>query len=288
MKHEKMMSDIQRLLAEQDFKNEDELKAFIDQLVGKKIPSPSKKNMTPAEWAKELIFEAYEMDPDDAMDNVIEALELDPDCIEGYEFLGNTGESMAISLAFYEKGVALGDKQFGGEYLEQHRGHFWGIHETRPYMRCLRMTGEILGFMGKSMESIAIYEKMIELNPGDNQGIRYQLILALLEVDDFKKFEQYDKLFEDDGGTQTSFNRALAGYKLEGATPETDKLMQIAVKANGFVVAKLNTKKPVNDPPPSYILGSKDEATVYAFFAQELWQKTKGALAWAKKFKKGK
>lgn len=87
------------------------------------------------------------MDPDDAIDNVIEALELDPDCIEGYEFLENTGESRAIILSFYEKGVALGDKQFGGEYIKQRRGHFWGIHETRSYGRCLMITAEMLGFM---------------------------------------------------------------------------------------------------------------------------------------------
>lgn len=49
MKHEKMMHDIQRLLAEQDFKNEDELNAFMDQLVGKKYqPLPKRKCLLPS------------------------------------------------------------------------------------------------------------------------------------------------------------------------------------------------------------------------------------------------
>jgi tetratricopeptide (TPR) repeat protein len=244
--------------------------------------------MSPAEWAKELIFEAYELTPKEAMNNIIEALELDPDCIEGFEFLGNLGDSMPISLAFYEKGVALGDKQFGGEYLEQHRGHFWGMHETRSYMRCLMMTAEIMGFMKRPMQSIPIYEKMILLNPSDNQGIRYQFGLALLDVGDFKKFEEYDQLYQREISTSSNFNRALAEYKKKGSTPAANKLMQIAVNSNGFVVAKLNSKNLVNDPPPSYMIGSKEEATVYAFFGQEVWQKTKGALVWAKGFKKGK
>jgi len=288
MKHEKMMHDIQRLLAEQDFKNEDELQAFMSQLVGKKLPTPSKKNMSPAEWAKELIFEAYEMGPDDGFEYVLEALELDPDSIEGYEYLGNTGEHPAISLAFYEKGVALGDKQFGGKFLEEHFGHFWGMHETRSYMRCMQMTAEILGVMGKSEENIATYEKMIELNPNDNQGVRAQLGISLLEVGDLKKFMHYDQLFDLEDSTYSNFNRALAQYKNEGASPEANKMMQIAVNSNGYVVAKLNSKKDIVSARTSYVLGSKDEANSYAFFAQDLWRNTKGALAWAKRFKNGK
>ncbi|REG85327.1 tetratricopeptide repeat protein [Algoriphagus antarcticus] len=228
------------------------------------------------------------MDPDDAMDNIIEALELDPDCIEAFEFLGNLGDSMPISLAFYEKGVALGDKQFGGKFLEENKGHFWGMHETRSYMRCLQMTAEILGLMGKSEENIATYEKMIELNPSDNQGVRDQLGISLLMVGDLKKFKHYDQLFDFEDGTSSNFNRALAQYKNEGASPETKKLMQIAINSNGYVVAKLNSKKDVVSAPSSYVLGSKDEATGYAFFAQDLWRNTKGALVWAKGFKKGK
>jgi hypothetical protein len=288
MKHEKMMHDIQRLLAEQDFKNEDELNAYMNQLVGKKLPPPSKKNMSPAEWAKELIFEAYEMDPDNGFEHVLEALEIDPDSIEGYEYLGNTGEHTAISLAFYEKGVALGDKQFGGEYLEDNKGDFWGMHETRPYMRCLQMTAEILGLMGKSEGKIATYEKMIKLNSSDNQGVRAQLGISILEVGDLKKFKHYDQLFDFEDRTSSNFNRALAQYKSEGASPEANKMMQIAVNSNSYVVSKLNSKKDKVSARTSYILGSKDEATVYSFFAQDLWRNIKGALVWSKGFKKGK
>ncbi|MHA7129816.1 tetratricopeptide repeat protein [Algoriphagus namhaensis] len=286
MKNDQMLKDLQCLLAQQNFKNEDEMKALMDQLVGKPLPKPSKKNMPPEEWAQELVLEAYDMPYDEAVEAIYEALDLDPDCLEAYEWLGSVGDTPAVALAFFEKAVALGKKRFDEKFLKENKGHYWLIHETRPFMRSLFNVAEILEIQGKTEESIKILEEILELNPGDNMGARHRLGIALIRCGDFKKFEKYDKFFEYEESTETCFNRALVCFSKEGPSPKANELMQEAVNQNGYVVRKLNGPKNRGILPDSYILGSKEEAVSYAAFAQDIWKQTKGALAWAKKFKK--
>ena len=72
-----------------------------------------------------------------AKKRVKEALELDPDCIEAYEMLAGLEISPVQIQNHLNKGIAIGRKKFGGIFLEENKGIFWIIKETRPFMRCL-------------------------------------------------------------------------------------------------------------------------------------------------------
>ena len=81
--------------------------------------------------------------------------------------------------------------------MKENKGMFYGIHETRPFMRCLHQCSFCLYAMGNTKECVKILEEMVELNPNDNQGVRDYLLLYLLEVDETEKFKKYAKQFDD-------------------------------------------------------------------------------------------
>lgn len=83
------------------------------------------------------------------------------------------------------------------KYFKDFTGEFWGVFETRPYMRALyeRMGAYLeLEMMGAAAKEC---EEMLRLCEGDNLGVRYKLmhIYAYLEnetaaLETFKKFDE--------------------------------------------------------------------------------------------------
>lgn len=281
--HDKLMTDLQRLLRTQDFKSEAEMRKFMDSIVGQQIPSFPNEALNFQEQAQDLVFAAYELPPSKAKHNIKKALQLDSNCIEAYEFLGSMEDTAEIASAFYEKGIAIGRQKFGGKYLEEHKGAFWGFHETRAFMRCLQHYSYCLYTMEKVKECVVVLEEMIELNPNDNQGVRDQLLLYLIQLDERKKFDKYAEMFKEDNMAFSLFNRALFAFKTEGETENANKQLQKALKQNKFVAGKLLSKKQINELADHYGIGDENEANYYTHFAQQIWQQTKGATEWLKK-----
>ncbi len=284
--HDKLMNDLHRLLGTQDFQNEGDLTSFLDSIARKKIPTFSNNALTNKEKAQDLVFEAYELTPVKARKKIEKALELDPDCIEAYEYLSGNETSLELESVFLEKGIAIGRKLFFGENLELYKGHFWGIHETRPFMRCLQLYSEVLYLKKKKKECVEILEEMIYLNPNDNQGVRDQLMLYLIELNEASKFQKYAKMFKEDEMTFSLFNQALFTFKTEGDTPKSKKLLQKALKQNKFVLEKLISGLPTLKLPDHYGFGDESEADYYFDSARYVWRQTEGAMEWLKKHSK--
>jgi tetratricopeptide (TPR) repeat protein len=274
------MKELHRLLEKQDFNSEEEVQEFMNGIMKNGMPSFPPEELSDKEKAQEMVFAAYEQTPDKAKEYTEAALLLDPNCIEAYEYLGDIEDSVPVSMVFYEKAIAIGREVFGGDYLEKHKGMFWGFYETRPFMRCLHHQAECLHIIGKIEESIAILEEMIELNPNDNQGVRDQLLLFLAQLGETKKFQKYDKMFEDDSLSSAYFTRALFAFKTEGETQRANKLLSQAIKQNKFIAKRLLSSKQITTLPDSYTRGSKEEADCYVDFAKPAWKEAEGALDW--------
>ena len=67
--------------------------------------------------------------------------------------------SPQTALPFYKTGIEIGRRIFD---LEELRGDFWVIHETRPFMRCMQHYSDCLYHTGKKEECVLILEEMIE------------------------------------------------------------------------------------------------------------------------------
>jgi predicted TPR repeat methyltransferase len=51
----------------------------------------------------------------------------------------------------------------------------WGHIDNRPFLRCLNGTGLCAWRLGDRRSAAAVFKKMLWLNPGDNQGARFNL-----------------------------------------------------------------------------------------------------------------
>lgn len=49
----------------------------------------------------------------------------------------------------------------------------WGRLYNRPFLRCLHGFGLCLWRLGRTDEALAVFERILALNPDDNQGIRF-------------------------------------------------------------------------------------------------------------------
>jgi tetratricopeptide (TPR) repeat protein len=101
-------------------------------------------------------------------------------------------------IAALREAVAAGERSLGEEFFEENRGHFWGITGTRPYMRALSGLAEELLEAGHLEEAIAVYERILELNPNDNQGCRDPLLGACLQAGDLKRAARLQKKYGGD------------------------------------------------------------------------------------------
>jgi hypothetical protein len=80
---EKLMLDLQRMLAAQNFQSAEEAQKFMEKLKGQ--PIGKMRPTTPEERAQDLVYDAREMGPGIEGDKkVFSALKLDPDCVEAF------------------------------------------------------------------------------------------------------------------------------------------------------------------------------------------------------------
>lgn len=282
-KHDKLITDLQRLMKTQDFKTEEDLRKFMKDITGQKIPSFPTEALNDQEKAQDLVYEAYELPPVKAKKNIEKALLLDHYCIEAYEYLASLEELPEIAIVFYERGIAIGRKLFGGDYLEEHKGAFWGFPETRAFMRCMQQCSDCLYEMGEVEQCVAILEEMIELNKNDNQGVRDQLLLYLLELREMDKFDKYAEMFKEDSMAFALFTRALHAFITEGKSENANEKLQKALSQNPYVAAKILSDTPIDGLAGYHGMGDENEANYYVFYAQDIWKNTKGAISWLKK-----
>ena len=281
--HNKIMNDLRRLLESQNFKSEEDMRKFADSLIGEPIPSFPSDVLTDKEKAEDLVDEAYDLPSKKARENIDKALALDADCIPAYEFLAETNPNPPAVKVFLEKGITIGRRLFGGEYTRLNLGHFWGLIETRPFMRCMQSYADLIFFEGNIKGCSDILEELVTLNPNDNQGARDLLLLCLIDLDEKGKFRTYEKFYHEDSSSFALFNRALFAFKTNGAGENTNKKLKKALDHNHFVARKLTSKGAVNQLPHAYQIGSIEEADYYVHFARPIWHKTFGSLAWLKK-----
>jgi tetratricopeptide (TPR) repeat protein len=154
------------------------------------------------EWAKPIIAwgprPAFEMeqvlpgaDPDDPFsDPITEANDLkdasdrpgakkilmglcesDLRCLDAHAHLGNFVFDIMPEFAIrhYEVGMRIGELSLGDDFDGVLH---WGHIDNRPFLRCMHGYGLCLWRLGRFEEAGRVFERMLWLNPSDNQGVR--------------------------------------------------------------------------------------------------------------------
>src|SRR5439155_1311392 len=84
-----------------------------------------------------------------------EALVIWPDCADAYVLLAEHATSRKEARRLYEQGVAAGEWALGAEAFGRDVGHFWGILETRPYMRARLGLAHALWSAGRREQAVS-------------------------------------------------------------------------------------------------------------------------------------
>lgn len=232
--------------------------------------------------AQDHMYDAFEADGAHRVALARQALEISPDCADAYLVLAEeTVSTVEEARELLEQGVAAGERALGPEPFEEDVGYFWGLLETRPYMRARAALAEMLWTLGQRDEAVAHHRDLLRLNPGDNQGLRYLQAEWLLTLERYDELDELFAAYEDDAAASFPYTRALATYRREGDSADARRLREHARKANPHVPAYLSGRKKLPGRLPDYVgFGDESEAVDYAAGAAALWESVPGAIAW--------
>src|SRR6266567_2525648 len=122
-------------------------------------------------------------------------------------------------------------------------GHFWGILETRPYMRARAALAETLWALDRREEAVEHHRELLRLNPNDNQGLRDRQVEWLLWLERYEELDALFAAYDEDAGAAFAYTKALAAFRREGASAGAGHLLDDARKANPHVAAYLTGRK---------------------------------------------
>src|SRR5262249_47373556 len=150
---------------------------------------------------------------------------ISPDCADAYVLLAEHATSRKEALRLYEQGVAAGERALGAEAFERDVGHFWGLLETRPYLRARLGLAHSLWTDGRRDEAVGHLQDMLRLNPGGNQGVRYTLAGFLLFLDRDDDLAQLLQQYHEDSAAW-AYTKALLAFRQQGDTLEARRLLK--------------------------------------------------------------
>lgn len=280
---EAVMMDIHRLLEGQEFHGLDDVSAFLQRAFASGDRSrPAARSSL--QRAQDLMYRAWEQRSRARRVALArKALETSADCADAYVLLAEEAATPEEACGLFAEGHQAGERVLGRAAFRDHAGYFWGLVETRPYMRARLGLATCLFQLGRHEEAVAHYRELLRLNPGDNQGVRYLLASALCELrrDDELLALLDGPEYGEDASAAWQYTRALVLYRQGTDSAAARKALAKAWRGNPHVPAYLTGERKVPKRLPEYMgFGDESEAIVYAAESRHLWESTPGALAW--------
>jgi hypothetical protein len=102
---------------------------------------------------------------------LMDLCEADLRCLDAHAHLGNLlfDSRPQAAIRHYEAGFRIGELSLG----EAFEGLLpWGFIDNRPFLRCMHGYGLCLWQLRQFKEALRVFERMLWLNPTDNQGAR--------------------------------------------------------------------------------------------------------------------
>lgn len=277
---ERMTAEISRVFRDEQFDSIEQANAALAaRFEGVTLDDMPSTAESPLEQAQDLIYDAYDARGRRQLQLIRRALALSPDCADAYVLLAERSSDPAAARPLYEQAVAAAERALGpGAFTDPERT-FWGDVSTRPYMRARAGLAESLLAQGDLNAAAAHFAALLELNPGDNQGLRYRLLATLLIAG---RNAEAEALLQKHAEPSPQFGYAAVLLALRAHDQRrARRLLRPALKSNRRVPAYLTGQKELPlDLPSHYAMGSAEEAVLCAHDLLEPWSVTPGAVEW--------
>jgi len=304
-----MLELIQQKFASGEFESDDDANDFFQSIIGRPMaevfeeagPVPVTKRSRALDHLERI------SDSNSPMQNrkiAKTATGIDPDCVEAWMEHSCTYDSIKLAEPSVRKAVAVGRR--GNADLiaqtletEKVRRMLWGHIQARPFLEACHALALMLERDGRGEEANEIYEEILELNPGDNQGVRYHLFRCLLANRQLAPIPRLLEAYPDEGSASWlyllalyEFIQGLDACLWEPVLPEEDAGMEayfevyremppefdaanaaldVAIESNRFVPLFIGDARTQFLRVDSYRLGSPNEAVDCAQNARLLW-----------------
>jgi tetratricopeptide (TPR) repeat protein len=276
---ERGFADISRFLAQHPGESVEEMNAVLERrFAGRSLDDLATQPEAPLERAQDLCYQAFSTHGRRRVQLARQALAISPDCADACVILAECAATLESQLDYYTRGVAAGERALGREAFEESVGHFWGVTETRPYMRARFGLAQTLEELGRLEEAISHYQELLRLNPEDNQGVRYLLMPRLMQLRRDVEAARLLKEYDEPTASWT-YARALIAFRLSGRSAAAQSELRAAMRSNPLVPQFLLSQE---EPPlpDTYSLGSVEEAILCAHELKPAFAASEGAMEW--------
>lgn len=234
---EKIFSQMNKYMEQFNFDNEEqmekEMKNFIQKLNNNEIEFDD----DPKFQSDDLLEEAYNTSSKTkAIKLAKQALEINPENIDAECFIAEFEENQIKKLSKMENIIEKATKLLEKDNMfdKDNIGHFWGMIETRPYMRARNRKLTILMDLGRYTDAIKECEEMLNLCESDNLGIRYTLIGLYCTLEKFEECEKLYKKFNEYSAFML-FPMAIMYFK-KGDYKKSKKFLKDVQEANPYII----------------------------------------------------
>lgn len=233
---------------------------------------------------------AYEADSEEeALIYAKKALQMDKDFLDAEvmitELTSDDGEELKLE---YERLIEKTEVYLRETDIlnDDNTGAFWGILETRPYMRLRYSYIKLLLDQGKFRKAMKECEELLILSEGDNMGVRYLLMSLYAFFEDEMNAIRLHKKYGDEASTHMLLPVVALYYKLDYYKKAESYLKKLEAVNEYlkeiFCYAETIYDMDLEDVIESgmYRFGSKDEILIAMADSSFLYTTTAGLFPW--------
>jgi len=275
------MREVEALLEGQEFASDDDREAKFTELMreGRLHEKANAWKRDDPKWrAKELAYDAHDAsDPVEALRLVHEALKLDPDCTEAQHLMVSlVPMDLDSRIRLTQETVDKAERKMGESFIRENTGRFWEILSTRPYMRAKSELAELLAAAGRLADAIAVFERLLELNPDDNLGTRFPLLGLYLATNQPERAASLIARVPDEESilATVAWARVLERWLAGGPDhAEAEAALEKARKVNRFAERYISGARPMPEESPQYYRpGEESDAQMCALQLAPAWE----------------
>lgn len=249
-----------------DAKDENELNEKLQEFM-------EKYNNREIEYENTILDDAYELlekaeqakSKKQAIKLAKEAYEMCPDCFEAILFQVNLEDNSLKRWNLLNEGLEFEKERLEDEdYFDKGNiGHFYGIFETRPYIRGLYTKATLMLLDGKIKQARDVCKEILRLNESDNTGARYLLMAIYAYLEEEKELLKLYKKYNEEN-LEMLFPLFALYYK-SGIYDKANNYLKLINKKNpNFIKFFKGTIKEDDDYMEGYYsVGDSSEVIMY-------------------------